>query len=472
MKLTILVVEDSPSLVRTYQAHLSSKPYNVLTATTGSEARKILETENIDCVLLDLKLPDADGMDLLSEIQGKADAPIVIVVTANASIGVAVEAVRKGAFDFLVKPISADRLTTTISNGLEQRVLRTRLETLERRETRAEFQGIIGRSPAMRAVYSTIESAAASRASVFITGESGTGKELAARAMHETSNRKNARFVAINCGAIPKDLIESEIFGHVKGAFTGATSERFGAAHLADGGTLFLDELTEMDIELQSTLLRFIQEGVYLKVGGSTLEKVDIRFIAATNRDPLASIREGRLREDLYYRLHVVPLEMPPLRSRGDDILLLAKSFLLSLSKEEGKAFEGFSPDVEQVLQTYPWPGNVRQLHNVIRNVVILNTGTQVESSMLPKLEVVRSIDRSGISSVASDPGDTRPKGGAHSQKEVQPLWMVERDAIESAIELCNGNISKAAQLLEINASTVYRKRQAWLSSDTKASDD
>ncbi|MGD9356686.1 MAG: sigma-54 dependent transcriptional regulator, partial [Chromatiales bacterium] len=277
-------------------------------------------------------------------------------------------------------------------------------------------------------------------------------------------------FIALNCAAIPHDLMESEIFGHVKGAFTGAAGNRKGAASLADGGTLFLDELAEMDMDLQSKLLRFIQTGTFQKVGGTEYESVDVRFICATNRDPLQAVADGRLREDLYYRLHVVPVHLPPLRSRGDDILAIAMHFLLKYSQEEDKDFRGFSPEVEIILRNYNWPGNVRQLQNVIRNIVVLNNDTSVTLSHLPPplnapLNEMQFHRETGSSS--SDRHDTASATSAqrHSPSvtaDVRPLAIVEKEAIEHAIRVCGDNIPRAAALLEVSPSTIYRKKQAW----------
>jgi two-component system repressor protein LuxO len=307
----------------------------------------------------------------------------------------------------------------------------------------------------MQRVYRTIEAAARSSASVFITGESGTGKELAAQALHRLSPRAAKRFVALNCGAIPRDLLESTIFGHVKGAFTGATADQEGAAMRADGGTLFLDELGEMEMELQTKLLRFIQTGQYERVGEGRTRPADIRFVAATNRDPAEAVRQGRLREDLFYRLYVVPLELPPLRDRGEDILLIARRFLAEFSKQEGRAFAGFSPEAEARLIGYGWPGNVRQLQNVVRNAVVLNDGALLTETMLPPLPGTATPTPATLPEAASPmPPDT----------QIRRLADVERDYIEHAIRVCDGNILVAARKLGISASTIYRKKEAWTS--------
>ena len=296
----VLLVEDSPSLARVYLEYLRDEPFEVVHADTGKDALRVLREKAPPVVLLDLKLPDMDGMEILRYVQDNRLSTAVVVITAHGSINVAVDAMRGGAFDFLVKPFNAERLVFTLRNALERQRLTRIVETYEEDIVRRQYYGgFIGSSLAMQAVYRIIDGAASSRATVFITGESGTGKEICAEAVHERSPRKNAPFVAINCAAIPKDLIESEIFGHVKGAFTGALEDREGAAARADGGTLFLDEICDMDINLQSKLLRFIQTGSFLKVGGGKTEKVDVRFICATNRDPLKAVEAGEFREDL-----------------------------------------------------------------------------------------------------------------------------------------------------------------------------
>jgi len=302
--------------------------------------------------------------------------------------------------------------------------------------------------------------AAPSKATVFITGESGTGKEVCAEAIHAQGTRAEHPFIALNCAAIPHDLMESEIFGHIKGAFTGASAERKGAASLANGGTLFLDEIGEMDLDLQTKLLRFIQTGSFQKVGGSNLEKVDVRFICATNRDPLEDIAAGRFREDLYYRLHVVPLHLPPLRERGDDIIEIAQHFLITYAQEEGKGFTTFTPEVEVILRRYNWPGNVRQLQNVIRNIVVLHDEKSVTLAHLPA-PLNTSLNKLEISHLAQPLQQTETIDNL-KHTPIKPLASVERDVIERAIKICDGNIPKAAALLEVSPSTIYRKKQGW----------
>lgn len=466
---TILIVEDSPTLAITCQTQLEPLGYKILLAADGKSAYEYLRAQPVDCVLLDLKLPDMDGIDILEDLRSWPVSPAVIVMTANASLTTAVRAVRSGAFDYLVKPFAATRLTTTLENALSTSDLRREVETLRRTVERAEFADFIGRSMPMQAVYRTIEAAAQSTASVFITGESGTGKELAAEALHRMSPRKAKAFVPLNCGAIPRDLLESVIFGHVKGAFTGATADQEGAAARADGGTLFLDELGEMDPSLQTKLLRFVQTGSYERVGDPRPRRTDIRFLAATNRDPLEAVRDGRLREDLYYRLNVVPIRMPPLRDRGEDIVLIARRFLEQFATNERKNFKSFAPEVEARFLSYSWPGNVRQLQNVVRNVVVLHDAKVVTLDMLPLLEEMAPIPLvaltvpTGMSEPAPvmltpSAASTMPAG----QETIEPLAAAERRYIERAIALCGGNLQLAARKLGISPSTIYRKKELW----------
>ena len=450
---TVLIVEDSPSQAATYQALLQPLGYRILLAGDGKTAFERLRAQPVDCVLLDLKLPDMDGIDILEELRTWPAPPAVIVVTANASLTTGVHAVKRGAADYLVKPISAGRLTTTVEIALSGADLRREVETLRRTVEPAEFAGFVGRSMPMQAVYRTIEAAAQSTASVFITGKSGTGKELAAEALHQMSGRKDRAFVALNCGAIPKDLLESVIFGHVKGAFTGATADQEGAAQRADGGTLFLDELGEMDPLLQTKLLRFIQTGSYQRVGDLRPRQTDIRFLAATNRDPIEAVRSGRLREDLFYRLNVVPVRLPPLRDRGEDIVLIARRFLAQFAAEERRQFKSFAPEVEARFLSYSWPGNVRQLQNAVRNIVVLHEGKEVTLDMLPPLEGTPPAP------AAAPPAPVAMPAGPDA---IEPLAVAERRYIERAIALCGDNLQLAARKLGISPSTIYRKKEIW----------
>ncbi|EGU53542.1 hypothetical protein VINI7043_16848 [Vibrio nigripulchritudo ATCC 27043] len=448
----LLMVEDTASVAALYRSYLSPLGLDITIVGTGKDAVESLEERTPDLILLDLRLPDMTGMDVLSSVKSNYPDVPVIFMTAHGSIDTDVEAMRKGAQDFLIKPCEADRLRVTVNNAIRKAgKLRSPSS-----EPDNNYQGFIGSSQTMQAVYRTIDSAAPSKASVFITGESGTGKEVCAEAIHAASKRGENPFIAINCAAIPKDLIESELFGHVKGAFTGASTDRQGAAELADGGTLFLDELCEMDLDLQTKLLRFIQTGTFQKVGSSKMKSVDVRFVCATNRDPWKEVQEGRFREDLYYRLYVIPLHLPPLRDRGEDVVEIAYSLLGYMSHEEGKGFVRFSQQVVDKFIEYEWPGNVRQLQNVLRNAVVLNHGSEITLNMLPPPLNLPSV--SDLKQVnAYDAKSTKL-----SVEEIRPLWLTEKSAIEQAIEACEGNIPKAAGYLDVSPSTLYRKLQAW----------
>ncbi len=456
----VLIIEDSPALAEVYRSYLRGEPYQVKHVGDGKSGMAELEKDPPEALLLDLKLPDMDGMDILKHIHDRQIPTSVVIITGHGSVDLAIDAMRYGAFDFIEKPFSAKRVKVTLRNAVDRQNLSTLVERIRDDFQRDRYHGFIGSSLALQAVYRIIDSAAPSKATVFITGESGTGKDVCAEAIHRQSSRRDAPFVPLNCGAIPRDLMESEIFGHVRGAFTGATRDRVGAAEQANGGTLFLDEIGELDLDLQTKLLRFVQTGTLQRVGSTQLVKVDVRFICATNRDPLQDVAEGRFREDLFYRLHVIPIHLPALRDRVDDILLLANHFLRTFAEEEHKAFRELSPEVETVFMDYEWPGNIRQLQNVIRNVVVLYDAEQVRVEMLPPpLSAVASRGAAPLSAAAKSARAAEPQGQA-----VRPLHVIEKEAIERAIELCDGNIPRAAALLEVSPSTIYRKRQAWQS--------
>ena len=454
----VLLIEDSASLSKVYQDYLRHEKIQFHHVDNGTEALAYIDENIPEVVFLDLKLPDMEGMDILKHIYDQKIPCTVVIITAHGSVDIAVDAMRYDAFDFIEKPFTGKRLLVTLRNALNSRSLRDEVEQY-RQDFRNEYHGFIGASLSMQSVYRIIESAAPSKATVFITGESGTGKEVCAEAIHEQSPRKKQPFVALNCAAIPRDLMESEVFGHVKGAFTGAVTDRKGAASQAEGGTLFLDEICEMDIDLQSKLLRFIQTGKIQKVGGSKTEDVDVRFICATNRNPMEEVSAGRFREDLFYRLHVIPIKLPALRERDNDVLLIADKFLTMYSAEENKSFDGMSPECEAIFMDYSWTGNIRELQNVIRNIVVLNNGPFIQKEMLPApLNSLDTLEESfkptmDISDVQNN--DTREGG-------VFPLLQVEKQAIERAISYCDGNIPKAAALLEVSPSTIYRKKQSW----------
>ena len=466
----LLLIEDSRSLARTYEQYLREEPFEIISVETGAEALDELDRP-FDMVLLDLRLPDMDGMEILERLNARDTPPPVIVITAHGSINVAVEAMRLGAFDFLVKPFSAERLTFTVRNATERALLAASPVLDAEDDDSGGFVDFIGTSAKMRAVYKTLRMAAPSKATVFIVGESGTGKELAANAVHKLSPRSNGAFVAINCAAIPKGLIESEIFGHVRGAFTGAVQDREGAAARAHGGTLFLDEICEMDLDLQSKLLRFVQTGSFERVGDGRTRHVDVRFVCATNQDPMEAVQAGRFREDLFYRLHVIPITLPPLRERENDIMLIAETFLKHFAREERKKFRRFAPETAQAMLGHRWQGNIRELQNIVRSITVLYDGTEVTPDMLPPAfsvphtSVETGTARAATADVPADsdhPGAVSGTAAWQTEADILPLDEVERDAIEAAIRICGGNIGRAAGFLGVSPSTIYRKKQVW----------
>ena len=391
------------------------------------------------------------GTERLGDMAGPARP--LIATSARGSLNMAVAALKAGATDFLPKPIGAvallERLEAAIADWPQSRPAPTsEAKKAPPPVIGGTFEGFIGRSPAMQAVYDEIRRMAPSRAPVFITGESGTGKEVAAEAIHAQAGDAARPFVAINCSAIPKDLMESEIFGHVRGSFTGASSDRVGAAELADGGTLFLDEIAEMDLGLQAKLLRFLQSGSFRRVGGSELKTVNVRIVCATNRDPLHEVESGRFRADLFYRLHVLPIRLPALRERPEDIPDLARHFLARFSAEEGRSFRDFAPEAEARLLGHSWPGNVRQLQNVVRRIVVLYDAILVSTDMLPAFE------EGGAATAEAMPGV--------GSRVILPFHEQERRIIEEAIAAFGGNIPRAAAALEISPATIYRKKQSW----------
>ncbi|CTQ54297.1 Regulatory protein LuxO [Roseibium album] len=469
----VLIVEDALPLATVYGHQLSRAGLDTLHVETGQEALTRLRKGGISVVLLDLQLPDMSGQEVMTAIRDQQLPVTVVVVTSSGSIKTAVEAMQAGAYDFLVKPVAEERLVTTTRNALERETLTEVVEEVRKPSGIKANHGFVGSSLPMTAVYKMIESVARSNASVFITGESGTGKEVCAEAIHKSSPRVKRPFVPLNCAAIPKDLIESEIFGHIKGAFTGATSDRDGAAARADGGTLFLDEICELELNLQAKLLRFLQSGTVQKVGSDSVNKVDVRIVCATNRDPLEEVEAGRFREDLYYRLHVLPIGLPPLKARGADILELARHFLSQFAKEENKEFDGFSVETEEMLMEHSWPGNVREMQNTIRNLVVLNDGPIVETDMLSTLSGRTPIPPRAPRGVplqplpvhhySPSPGVT----GSDSWPNItlslgQPFDTLERQLIEATIEACGGSLPKTARVLQVSPSTLYRKKEIW----------
>jgi len=472
---SVLIVEDTFSLALVYQDALERAGIVAAIAADGKEAAAAIDRGGIRTVLLDLELPDIHGLEILKALQAEDPSISVIVVTSSGSVNIAVEAMRAGAYDFVVKPVAPERLVTSTRNAMERSALQRTVSVLSESQPDTEHLGFVGSSPEMLAVYNMIKNVARSKATVFITGESGTGKEVCAEAIHKQSKRRDKPFIALNCAAIPKDLIESEIFGHVKGAFTGAVSDRDGAAAKADGGTLFLDEICEMEPALQTKLLRFLQTERVQKVGSDQVRPVDVRVVCATNRNPVVEVEEGRFREDLYYRLHVLPVHLPPLRDRGTDALEIAQHFLRIYAREEEKAFETFSAEAEEALLAHRWPGNVRELQNIVRNIVVLNDGTIVDLDMVPvRQHGTPNIHRAPRPATAAAQGASSRLRGADPAESIQvpfgtTLDQAERHLIETTIDRCDGSLPKAAKMLGVSPSTLYRKKEGWETSDAEA---
>ena len=466
---TVLIVEDIASLALAYSAQLEAAGFSCRTVSTGTEAVDLLARplNGIGAVLLDLQLPDMDGLNLMRAHPDLVERHPFIVATADGSIARAIEAMRLGAFDFLVKPLAAHRLVTIMKSAHETIPHHVQVAASPVQPSSAQgYMGFIGMSPPMQAVYRQIANVARSRATVFITGESGTGKEVCADSIHKASPRAARPFVAINCGAIPEDLLESELFGHLKGSFTGAVSDRIGAVQAAHGGTLFLDEICEMEPKLQVKLLRFLQTGTIQRVGAARTEEVDVRIICATNRNPEAEVAAGRFREDLYYRLAVVPLEMPPLRARGVDIALLANAFLKRYGEEEGKAFNPVSSVVIQALGQHLWPGNVRELQNLIRRAAVLHPGPDLPLDVIPRAAMPANVESgpvlSEVRAVTPQPPAQTSRALLNSLTGLT-LDEIERIAIENAIDQAGGSLPVAARMLGVSPSTLYRKRERWM---------
>jgi two-component system, NtrC family, response regulator PilR len=381
----VLVVDDEQSMRDLLAIMLRQAGYDVSVADGGEAAIEILKAESFDLVVTDLRMRKVDGMSVLKAAKQLSPRTVVLVVTAYASTETAVEAMKLGAYDYVTKPFKLDELKVTVANALERRRLQEENLALKRQLRRERgFENFVGRSRPILEVFETIRKTADSGSTVMITGESGTGKELVAQALHWESSRRGGPFVSVNCGAVPEALMESELFGHVKGAFTGAVANTEGLFSAADGGTLFLDEITEIPHTVQVKLLRAIQERQVRRVGDTRDVKVDVRLIAASNRDLGRAVSDGLLREDLFYRLNVIPVHLPPLRDRREDVPLLVAHFIRKLSAEVGRTVKGVSPEALQVLEQYHWPGNIRELENVIERAIVLGSSEQLEADALP----------------------------------------------------------------------------------------
>lgn len=448
-----LIVEDSSTLCAIYEAYLAGLGLEIHTVTTLDDARASLSRLKPDFVLLDIELPDGNGLDLLSETGRMTPAPVSVVMTGHGTEW-AERALDKGAADFLAKPFDSIRLRVTVQNAMRRKELNDQIDSLSQK--RGQLGGLIGSSPPMRAVYDAVERIAAADGTVLVLGESGTGKELAARAVHDLSARAAEPFVVVDCAATSVVNFEKEFFGE-DARDGGAGWIHRGLVSRAEGGSLFLDEVAELDYAAQSSLLRFIERGVFRSLGADREMSADVRVIASSNRDLLEEVRAGRLREDLYYRLQVLPIRLPPLRERLDDIPNLATTILKRLATETGKTFEALSKQSEARLVSYAWPGNVRQLENMLRWVATMLIGSDINVDIID--EAIGQFD--------SQPEDSRASGSPVSPSDgdvegVRPLWIVEKEAIQHAIDVSDGNINRAATLLEVAPSTIYRKVQAW----------
>jgi two-component system, NtrC family, response regulator HydG len=440
-KARVLIVDDEASARRGLEKLLEHSPYEVATAADGEAALALAAESAPDVVVTDLKMPNMDGMTLMSKLREQdADLP-VIVTTAFGDVSSVVDAMRRGAADFIPKPIDIDFLLLSIERALERRAINVESENLKRqwRERTGEgLDGLIGTSPVMQKVYRIARQVAKSKATVLITGESGTGKGELAKAIHALSTRAKSPFIALHCAAIPETLLEAELFGHEKGAFTGADKKRVGRFEQASGGTLFLDEVGEISALMQVKLLRVLQERTIERIGSGQALPVDVRLLAATNKDPATEVREGRFREDLYYRLNVVQVEMPPLRLRGADVFVLAEHFLQRFARENHKNIDGYSKPARAKILAHRWPGNVRELENAIERAVVMSEGSQVEADDLP------------FDAAQPFQGPIRIPGSTMAE--------IERHAILATLEATHGSTARAAELLDISVRTIqYR---------------
>lgn len=447
---TILAVDDEPHMRRLLEISLRQAGYKALVAEDGRQALQMIAAQNVDCVVSDLHMPGMNGLALLEQIRQQSERLPFIMVTAQGEVQTAVAAMKLGASDYIQRPFELETLELAISKALANERIVLENSFLKADQQPAE-NGLIGQSKAMLALKQMIQQVAPEKATVLITGETGTGKELIAKALHAASPRKDALFVAVNCAAIPADILESELFGHEKGAFTGALKERVGKFELADGGTLFLDEVTEMPIHLQAKLLRVLQEGVVEKLGGNRQIALDMRVVAATNRDPLQAIKDGKLREDLYYRLNVFQLISPALREREDDVALLSQFFL-------AKRSTGLTDEALACLRAYRWPGNVRELENVLERAAILAGGQAISPAHLPADIVGAASPATSATFSALE----QASQDAHAFSIPHATAQLERQLIEAALRESKGNKAKAAKLLEISERSLWYKLEQY----------
>jgi DNA-binding NtrC family response regulator len=446
MQRTLLLIDDDPSNLQALELAFARSNYRVLTAGSGERGIDLLDEHPVDVVVTDLKMGEgkADGLAVLRAAQQKQAATPVLLLTAFGTIPSAVEALQSGAFNYLTKPINLSELRVQVERAMEKRRLEVENEELRAQlDQKFGFEGIVGDSPPMRALFDQLRRIAPSRATVLIEGESGTGKELIARAIHQNSPQKRGPFVPVHCASLAESLLESELFGHEKGAFTGAVARKSGRFELADGGTLFLDEIGDIPLSMQVALLRVLETREFMRVGGQQPVTVDVRLVAATNRSLEQAVAEGRFREDLYYRLKVVALRVPLLRERASDIPLLVQSFLNGFARESGRPLPKVSPEAMARLMAHGWPGNVRELRNTIENVFLFHEGNEIAARDLPP--------NLGAAGNAGDAWKL-PVGPQTRLEDA------EKEIIRQTVLLCNGNITRAANQLGISRRTLQRK--------------
>jgi two-component system, NtrC family, response regulator HydG len=453
----ILVVDDEEPIRKGLARVIAGLGHEVEVAESAEEALRLATSFTPDLVITDLQLPGRSGLDLIADLKDHGIESTPVVLTAHGSIDSAVEATRRGVYDYLVKPIEPDRLATVIMKGLERASMRQEVLLLRREMIRSgRFQQLVGKSPRMLELYRMIDQIAPTQASVLITGESGTGKEVVARTIHGLSPRASSRFIAINCAAIPETLLESELFGHEKGAFTGATASRAGSFELADHGTLFLDEIAEMPTPLQTKLLRALEERKVRRLGSTREIPVDVRLLAATNANVEERLRSGQIREDLYFRLNVFMLTLPPLRDRVEDIPLLAASFLDEYAQENHKVIVGYDPEALDLFRRYDWPGNVRELRNAVQRAVILCKGDEIRVQDLPPAVQPKVRRAPGEGATLNIPIGSR-------------LDDVEKAVIMETVRECGGNKTRAAAVLGISPKTLHTKLKQYAGESTDA---
>jgi DNA-binding NtrC family response regulator len=444
--MNILIVDDEEVLQDILTVLIRREGHTPLSATTGEDGLAVLEREEVDLVLLDLMLPGMHGLEVLRQIREHFPDVVVVVITAFSSIESAIEAMREGAFHYIPKPFKNEEVLLTVRKGLEQRRLTAENRSLkEQLRQRFAFDNIIGKSKPMQQVYELIQLAAPSKSNILVLGESGTGKELVAKAIHHHSRRANGPFITVNSGSMPADLLESNLFGHVRGAFTGAVATKRGLFELADGGSVFFDEIGNIPIDTQAKLLRVIQEREFMRLGGLETIRVDVRIIAATNADLEHAVQQGQFREDLFYRLNVITVNLPPLRKRTEDIPLLAQHFLGHYARENEKAIRSISPRAMELLLDYHWPGNVRELENAIERAVVLSTGEVLVEELLPSS--VRQRETTGLLP------PTLPSNGISFKDAVSEY---ERQIIIRALQSCGGVQKRAAELLQVKPTTLH----------------